>query len=384
MKIVSVDELQVGQVVARALTDETGRVLLNRGVTLTETYIRALHAKGYDHLFVNDGDDLDLECEEDLSIALRSFAVQTLRQAYDDIEKDLIILKRASLQDASKVCSTDQVRALMGPTGPLAGIQDLVAQILDEVLSRSTLAGLTSIKSQNSFLYNHSLDVCVIAIMIGNVVGLPTVRLHQLAAGCILHDIGMLFVSADTNEELRIRQHTALGYELLRSPDSADIMAPHVAYEHHEHQDGTGLPRGIKGSNKVRRERTTEGPILTLIGEIAAVANTYDNLISGKKGQPGLTPDAALAKMSRLSGSMLNAEVLSAFKRVIPIYPRGTQVILRGNPYNNYLAVVSKVDPGQFEKPSVVLLRDANRNRVAPLQINLSDLPEMSIRSAVI
>lgn len=384
MKIVSIDELQVGQVVARALTDETGRVLLNRGVTLTETYIRALHAKGYDHLFVNDSDEIDIECEEDLSIALRSFAVQTLRQAYDDIEKDLIILKRASLQDVTKVCSTEQVRVLMGPTGPLAGIQDLISQILDEVLSRSTLAGLTSIKSQNSFLYNHSLDVCVIAIMIGNVVGMPTMRLHQLAAGCLLHDIGMLFVSADTSEELRIRQHTALGYELLRSPDNADIMAPHVAYEHHEHQDGTGLPRGIKGGNKIKRERTTEGPVLTLIGEIAAVANLYDNLISGKKGQPGLTPDAALAKMTRFSGTMLNSEVVSAFKRVIPIYPRGTQVILRGNPYNNYLAVVSKVEPGQFDKPSVVLLRDGNRNRVAPLQINLSELPEMSIRSAVI
>ena len=53
-------------------------------------------------------------------------------------------------------------------------------------------------------------------------------------------------------------------------------------------------------------------------------------------------------------------------------------------PVDNLFAVVSKVDPAQFDRPSVVLLRDANRNRVAPLQINLAEFPETSIRAAVV
>lgn len=380
----SLDDLQCGQVVARPLTDETGRVLLNRGVKLTETYIRALQAKGYSQLFVREEDEIDIECEEDLSVALRAFAMQSLRQAYEDIEKELNLLKHASATDIAAVCSTDRVKALMGSGGPLANIQDLVSQILDEVLTRTTLAGLTSIKSQNSKMYDHSLDVCVIAIMIGQTINLSNVRLRQLAAGCLLHDIGMLFINSEMDERVRLRQHSLLGYELLKSGENPDIMAPHVAYEHHECQDGSGQPRGLKGSNRIERIRKGDAPVPTLIGEIAAVANTYDNLVSGKGGRPGLSPDVALTEMHKITGTVLNAEVVSAFRRVIPIFPRGTQVLLRGNPYNNFTAVVSKVDPAHFERPSVIVVRDANRQRVTPFQIDLQELPEVFIRSAIV
>lgn len=383
MRIVPVDKLKPGQQIGRVLMDETGRVLLNKGVRLTESYIAILRGKCYRQVCIQDAHegDIEVECEEDLSPALRSFALHTIRTAFQDIEKELDVLRDASLDDVAKVCSSDHIQALMGTTGPLASVHEVVSQILNEVMTRSTLAGLTSIKGQDARLFDHSIDVCVVAIMIGHTVHLRGAHLNELATGCLLHDIGMLFVRRGLDERQRIRHHTKLGYELLRSSPNPDLMAPHVAYEHHEHQDGTGLPRGLKSTNTLRRERGGGTPVPALIGEIAAVANVYDNLLSGDEHRPPMAPDEALAEMGRQAGTILNREVVSSFRRVVPVYPRGTQVVLRGEPYNNFLGIVSRVDPDHLDRPAVILVRDGRRKRITPTEIQTGALPKVQLHS---
>ena len=94
--------------------------------------------------------------------------------------------------------------------------------------------------------------------------------------------------AAEAPEEERVRRHTQLGFEMLRHTGRADILAPRIALEHHEHQDGTGLPRGLEGSNAIARKRSAMSPVPTLIGEIAAIANRrfierrYEDIYSGE------------------------------------------------------------------------------------------------------
>ncbi len=381
MKIFPIEDLKPGFEVAQSILDENGRVLLYRGVLLTEQYIQALRDKGYSQLYVKDEDDAGIEADEDLSPVVRSLAIQTLRQAYLSIETELEALKGASVEDFQRVCGSEAMRTLMGAKGPLAKIHDVISHILDEVLTRSTLAGLTTIRNQDTQLFGHSLDVCVVSVMVGQCAGVSTSHMRQLATGSLLHDIGMLFVAKGLPEEVRVRQHTTLGYELLRASDDPDIMAPHVAYEHHEHQDGTGLPRGLKSSNTLKRVRTG-GPVPTLIGEICAVANVYDHLISGSGGTPKLYPDEALAEIAQMAGTVLNRDVVAMFRRVVPVYPRGMQVFCKGGPFDGYLAVVSKVKQSDLAHPTVVLVRDRLRRRITPEEQDTAAYPEMELRAA--
>jgi putative nucleotidyltransferase with HDIG domain len=382
MRALSIDQLKPGQAVGRALLDERGQVLLQKGVQLTDAYIRALREKGYTLLYVREEEiEVEVEIDEDLTTALRSDAVSTLHNAYRDIGRELTGIRQQSLKDMHKAVASDCMRALVGRNGPLAGITGLTERIIEEILSRSTLAGLTSIKSRDARLYEHSIDVCVVALMIGRSVNLPHARMRQLAVGCLLHDIGKLFINADLPENERVRQHTLLGYELLKGSDDPDIMAPHVAYEHHERQDGTGLPRGLKGSNKLERDRAIGKPVITLIGEVAAVANLYDNMLSGPGGAKSLQPDAALADIARMAGTALNREVVGCFRKVVPVYPRGTQVLMEGKPYNGYLAVVSRVIPGRLDRPWVILGRDGMQRRVTPKEIDTAAFPGLTLSS---
>lgn len=381
MKVIPIDSLQPGQEVARPLLDERGQILLNKGVQLKEHYIKALVDKGYKNLYVREPEAGDVEPEEDLSPAVRAKALQTLHDSYERIKNEVSLLRRQSADDFKRALSQNKNRVLLGLQSSLSNFEDVVSQIIDEVLTRSTLAGLTSIKSMNSFLYDHSIDVCVVALMVGQSIGLSHARMRQLAIGCLLHDIGLLFLQDENiSAEGRIRQHTELGYDLLRRMDDPDILAPHVAYEHHEHQDGTGLPRGLKGSNTINRDRSAGTAVPVLIGEICALANTYDNLMTGSGDEQPMSPDKAVSKITDMAGTVLNQEVVAAFRRVVPVYPRGTQVLFRGAPFNNFLGVVSAINPTSLDRPVVLLVRDSDRKRMEPKEVDMRQYPDIIMR----
>src|SRR5207244_8772676 len=69
-----------------------------------------------------------------------------------------------------------------------------VADIVDEVAAQAMLPGIQTMRSFDNYLFLHSIDTTVVALMIGRRLGFDRARLHQLAAGCILHDIGMVMV----------------------------------------------------------------------------------------------------------------------------------------------------------------------------------------------
>src|SRR5690606_22306512 len=118
----------------------------------------------------------------------------TLQKAFDAIEKHVPELREKSFEALSKAFASDSIKALMRKGGAFEGIENSVTEIMNEVLTRSTLAGLASIRSADSQMFHHSVDVCVVAVMIAKAINMPADRMRQLAVGCLLHDIGKLFV----------------------------------------------------------------------------------------------------------------------------------------------------------------------------------------------
>lgn len=374
MRVINVSNLAPGMKVGRPVVDDTGQILLNKGVNLTEEYIRALQAKKFTGIYITDENiEVTIDGDDDLNPVTRAKAISTIRKAFEIIEHQVPRLRDQSIEQFAKVFSTDAMKSLLGKGGPLDSLQGVVSGLMAEVLNRTTLAGLTSIKSVDQQLYSHSVDVCVVAMMIGRSVGLDESKLRQLAIGSLLHDIGKLFMNKAANERSQVRQHTLLGYELLKNCPNPDILAPHVALEHHEWQDGSGEPRGLMGSNALERDRNLPTPVPTLVGEIAAVANVYDNMLSGSHSRPPMTPDTVIQSMRAVAGTHLNRAIVNAFVRLAPVYPLGTEVIVRSEPYKNFTAIVSKVNPTRLDKPVIILLKDNQGRPVAIDELNLAE-----------
>lgn len=382
MRVISLNTLKPGMVLARPILDKEGRTLLHQNVTLTREYIAALRAKGFEKLYVRDPDvKVAVPAEEDITPATRARAFQSLRAVYDGIAKEIGGLKAESYQEIQRAFESDAIRQIISRRGPMARVHEAITSMLDEVLSRQTLAGLSSIRSHDTKLFEHSIDVCVVSVMVGRATGLEQHWLRQLATGALLHDIGKIFIDAPGDRAREIRQHTQLGYELLKHGEDSDILSPHVALEHHEHQDGTGLPRGTISSNAIDRNRSLPAPIPTLVGEICAVANFYDNALNGIDHPQALSVEGALGAVREAAGSQLNQAVVNAFLRVVPVYPVGTEVTLSGKDYNNFRGIVYDVNPRQLDRPCVVVVRDNAGNVLnQPVELDLSKREDVGIR----
>jgi putative nucleotidyltransferase with HDIG domain len=382
MRAIRISQLRPGLVLGRPLLDDRGHVLLNRGVRLSDSYIQALHSKGFEMVYIRDPEtEVDVEPEEDLSVATRAKAMQDLRETFDSIEKEVDKLKNKSLEDLKDICSSDSVKTLIGSSGRMERIMQSVGAIINEVLDRANLAGLASIRTANAQLYDHSVNVTVVSLMIARLLGLPDRQLRQLAAGCLLHDIGEAFLDPeDHDEHRRLRHHTMLGYELLKNCTSADILAPHVAYEHHEHQDGSGQPRGTRSSNAIERDRNLPPPIPTLIGEITAVADCYDRFLNGDGKVGPYPPDEALAKVRGLAGPVLNKAVVSTFLRCVPVYPVGCEITVRSDKYLNYSGVVQEVHTGALDRPTIILTRDNRQRIIEPVTLDLTEEKDIEVQ----
>ena len=381
MRVVNINNLEEGMIVGRPIIDDDGRILLNGGKALTPTYIKALASKGFTSIYVADDiEGVHIEGDDDLNTNTRSKAILSIHRAFDAIEHYVAQLRKRSTDDVSNSISSDEIKSLMSEGGPFDDIAVSASAIMGEVLSRSTLAGLTSIKSVDSQLYHHSVDVCVIAVMIAKAVGLPHRETQQLAVGCLLHDIGKIFVDHTATEKSKVRQHTLLGYEVLKNLPSPDILVPHVALEHHEWQDGSGEPRGLIGSNAIERNRSRKPPIPTLVGEIAAVANIYDNMLTGSPSRPPMTPDVAVKAIFDASGKHLNREVVTNFIRLVPVYPLGTEVLVRSEKHKNFTGIVSRINPNKLDKPVIVLFRDNKKELIKPIEIDMTEEKDVIIR----
>jgi putative nucleotidyltransferase with HDIG domain len=353
--------LRPGDVLGQALRNERGDLLVREGVPLTSEMIAAMRRRRYSTVYVRDGIADDVIPQDVISERVRTVTVRHISELFHlSAEGGAADPPRSRSAELAKARKTHRL---------LEAVRQDVDLILNEVLDHDVLTGITALKSYDDYTFSHSVDVAVIAILLGRSLRLPPDELRQLALGALLHDIGKMFVPDEilnkagplTSEEMRVMQrHTELGFQYLADGAMGDYVANHIAFQHHERQDGCGYPRGLHGTNRLRREehdRFNRARIHPL-AEIAAVADVYSALSSDRPYRPAMTPEAIAATMRQMAGRHLNEEVIGAFFATIPLFPIGAPVRITGGKYDGYTGVVIENRPGRLDRPVVRLTLD--------------------------
>lgn len=389
MRRIALRDAQIGMQLARAVYNERGDILLNFGVRLNERYLQELGQRGVRFIYVEDPDTDDVVIEDVISERVRLLATRDLFRVYSALQQVTEPLQRA---DATQRRRALHQRDFAARVRELPGWEDLqrdLELVIEETIGVETFNGITTLRAFDGYTFVHVLDETIVALLIGRRLNLARAQLRELAAGCLLHDIGKVFIPKEilnkpgrlTPEEMaQIREHPRLGYELLRTMRPKEILANHVAYQHHERQDGRGYPRGLRGSNRVVRDalasRATGGIIL--YAEIAAVADVYDALSSDRPYRQALPPDAVVAALREAAGAHLNREVVRTFLDLLPVYPLGTEVLVRSGPRAGHRGVVVQVAPDQLDRPVVRLLFNARGERLPkPIELDLREEREV-------
>ena len=80
-------------------------------------------------------------------------------------------------------------------------------------------------------------------------------------------------------------------------------LAKDIVYTHHERWDGSGYPRGLRGT------------AIPLAGRLVAVVDTYDALIEARAYKAALPPDRAREIIMSGRGTHFDPDIVDAFLR---------------------------------------------------------------------
>lgn len=211
-------------------------------------------------------------------------------------------------------------------------LRHVTQAVVDQILrDPSSLVALTTIKDFNRYLVYHSTNVAVLAVVLGQRLGLSKSKLGELCLAAFLHDAGKLELTQDVlnkpgaldpEEWEEMRRHPSLAARTLlgsRRLTPSIMRAVVVAFEHHLNKDMSGYPH-----TEIKDE-------VTLFGNIVAIVDRYDALTTTRVYRTrNFTPYEALAFVmdEENQDTLFDSILVKLFAEIMGMYPPGTLVEL--------------------------------------------------------
>ena len=201
MRFVPANCLRQGMKIGQTLYGRNEERLLIAGTMLTEKYIKSIGSMKISGLYIDDDISKDIEIENVITDELRKETLKGVKSLFVSAENNPNAVN-------------------------IGGISSKVDNIVDELIQhRHMLVNMVDLKVFDDYTYSHSVNVAVLAIIIGITTGLNRKELTKLGLGALLHDIGKVFIDKEivnkpgklTDEEFtNIKMHSKLGYDYVR------------------------------------------------------------------------------------------------------------------------------------------------------------------------
>ncbi|NIK78647.1 HD-GYP domain-containing protein (c-di-GMP phosphodiesterase class II) [Paenibacillus castaneae] len=350
MRKIQLELVKPGDKVAKPIFQENGNVLLGEGVELNDRYIDRLRNLGFDFLFIEDGNTLDLIPEDTIRDETRKKSVDTIFKTMSSFKDQTMSKGRTIAPDMGR-----NFRAIFG-------------EIMQDLSSRpNMLVNLTSIHAMDGYLFQHSFNVAVLAGIMGIAKGFNRNQLEELGIGALLFDIGMTKIPpkllAHTGglsfaERDLIQTHPKEGFDILRKYHDISIVSAHCALQHHERFNGSGYPRKLKEND------------IHMYAQIVGIADTFDALTSPRPYRKRYSASEAIEFLFAAGGTYFDLELIKLFCRHISIYPVSTSLLLS----TGQVGVVSENTELAVHRPRVRIIMEKDGTQPqSPYEIELKD-----------
>ncbi|MEQ1831791.1 MAG: HD domain-containing phosphohydrolase, partial [Candidatus Eisenbacteria bacterium] len=231
------------------------------------------------------------------------------------------------------VAGTEQVVARSAAQGrpALQQARRVVQPLVDQVMkSEYSILGMTAIREHDEHTYAHCVNVSVLSIRIGQVLGMSRQELANLGVAALLHDVGKVMVPTEVLQKAgklepaewdAIRRHPLEGFKLVcRMPHLTQLTltTARVALQHHVSLDGTGYPASVNATR------------VSTAARIVAVADFFDAVTAHRayRKRP-LTPFEALHLILRVERAKFDPAPVWALLQAVGHYPAGTVLQMR-------------------------------------------------------
>lgn len=316
--IVTIDDLEPGQIVAEDILNPSGLPLVNRNTVLDARTIQLIREKDYiEFVQVRPAEDEPLQLHD---IGAKRLDSRVCREARDKVGR---FLRLASSTDCLESRHVEQLSQDIKPV--VTNIIDGESPIFDS---------LQTLSDHDDYTHQHSWMVMIMSLSIlrgawDRGILQPDGQAHMdLGLGAVLHDIGKTHIPLEVlgkpgklnrTEWDTIRDHPAIGYSMVRGTESLLPLAKAVVAHHHQCLDGTGY--GLKDRSPLAGDEIPD------LVRITTVADVYDALVSERPYRMGYLPYLALKFLESNIGTKFDQRFVHILKRIVVDFPKGSMLL---------------------------------------------------------
>jgi HD-GYP domain-containing protein (c-di-GMP phosphodiesterase class II) len=372
MRMVSISELESGDILAKAVEGKGGIVMLEAGTILTEQYITRLKTLRVKTV------QLDKSINRAAADGLESNVTRKADLTW--IRPDIDLLKendkvRGEAVERANVFAEMEFKQEQIVL-PIAGdkFRDQFRDIVKEITSQRVFAEeLGVMMLTDRLLFDQAMHVTLCSNLLGAAQGYDTAKLYELTIGAMFCDIGMTRLPTDltkvnrvlTEEEIQLmRQHTNEGYRILKSLKEVPLSAAQCALLHHERYRGSGYPLAMSHLG------------IPEFAQIVGIADVYHALMSPRHHRNSYDPGEAIEYLFASGNYDFEISLVQVFLRHLTIYPVSTVVRLS----NGQVGRVVETTGRPIQRPAIEVFREANGLAVMePYLLELQKQPNVVI-----
>lgn len=302
LKLMQIKDCKPGMYLGEDIINHNGVVFLSSGTRLTDKHLSSLANIGVDTVYIASPERVE------------------------ELESDVYLFDRQLNQEFQKTIDSfknvyQNVR--MGNQIILEELKGSITPLVTRVITNNNILGnLRMIEVADEYTYKHSINVGMVASMIGKWLGYSENALMDLALAGMLHDIGKSRIPSEIiNKPARltpaefdvIKDHPRAGYEILSETREVNFDVLFGVLEHHEWIDGKGYPNGSAGK-KIHE-----------FARIVAVADVFDAITSNRVYKSKVSPFRAAEIVMEESATHLDPEIVQLFlSRISQFYVGNT------------------------------------------------------------
>ena len=349
MKLMAVDMLKGNEKLGRAVMTKNYRELLAAGTVLKPEYIEKLKELDIKEVYI--------KCDEKYYKK-----VDILKKEVEDTVKLQVknIIEKHTYAHNEKLMQLNQAA------------ESIISNILSE---KEVIERVYDIKERSADIYEHSISTTSLAILIALKMSLSHEDIHDIGVACLLHDIGLRYLTIDyLNKEIEdmneaekaeYKKHSIYGYSTLKNEWWISGGSKEIILSHHETLDGCGFPLHLTD--------------ISIPCRIVSVCDTFDEMICGI-GRKRKKVWEAVEYLKTYKGIKYDTGIVEHLLEFTAVYPAGTTIITG----KNEEAIVISQNKEFPDKPVIKLLKDSHGNKVLnEVIIDLSKVDNVSIKDVI-
>lgn len=300
MRRIKTEQIRGREILAKDIYSAGGVVLISEGTILKKEYIEKLLELKITDIFVEDEISKEIQVQDITEEKIRE-------QCEEKLEETL-----------ERFCysSGNEFREL----------SKVVTEIMEGVLlQEEVIYTISNVRSHSKSLYEHSLSVATLSVLIAVRAGYTQSEAKEIAMGALLHDIGFTSVKekyqglilSELEEKVQkeVKRHVIYGYIEVEQQDWISSTSREIILYHHERLDRSGYPFRMSG-DKIK-------PQVRLV----AICDAFDSMVYGNLEKRRKVYEA-VEEILINAGTRFDAEFVKIFLASVAIYPTGSMVCL--------------------------------------------------------